>query len=173
MSAVKDMTGQRFGRLAVIKRGGSTPDGQATWLCLCDCGTKCFFSGARLRSGNVKSCGCLRKDSTREQFLKHGKRKTKLYGVWAGINKRCYNPRCKDYDRYGGRGITVCDEWRDNFQSFYDWAMANGYDENAPRMQCTIDRIDNDKGYCPDNCRWADQKIQQNNKSKSRKETET
>lgn len=86
--------------------------------------------------------------------------------------QRCTDQRHRYYDRYGGRGITVCDEWRNDFQAFYDWAMANGYDENAPQGQCTIDRVDNDKGYSPDNCRWVDMKTQRNNRSDSRKETE-
>lgn len=85
------------------------------------------------------------------------------------MKQRCCSESHKDYSRYGGRGIRVCDEWMHDFQPFYDWAMANGYDENAPFGQCTIDRIDNDKGYSPDNCRWADQKIQQNNRSNNKK----
>ena len=86
------------------------------------------------------------------------------------MNQRCSNPLDKNYDRYGGRGIFVCEEWRDSFQAFYEWAMANGYDENAPTGQCTIDRIDNDKGYSPDNCRWVTMKTQRNNRMDSRKE---
>ena len=87
------------------------------------------------------------------------------------MKRRCLNPMRTRYADYGGRGITVCDEWCNSFQAFYDWAMANGYDENAPKGQCTIDRIDNDKGYSPDNCRWVDMKTQRNNRSDSRKET--
>jgi hypothetical protein len=88
------------------------------------------------------------------------------------MNQRCSNPSDKNYNRYGGRGISVCDEWREDFQAFYEWAIANGYDETAPVGECTIDRIDNDKGYAPDNCRWVDLKTQQNNKSNNRKVTE-
>ena len=77
--------------------------------------------------------------------------------------QRCTNPKHNRYHRYGGRGISVCDEWRNDFQAFYDWSMSNGYDENAPKGQCTIDRIDNDEGYYPDNCRWVDMKIQRHN----------
>lgn len=95
---------------------------------------------------------------------------SRLHIVWRSMNQRCYNPNKKSYPRYGGRGITVCDEWRNDFQAFYEWAIANGYDENADRYQCTIDRIDNDKGYSPDNCRWVDMKVQNNNKSNSKKE---
>lgn len=164
MSAVKDMAGQRFGRLTVIKRCASTPSGQATWICVCDCGTKCFISGANMRKGNTKSCGCLHDKSARERFSKHCKSGTRLNAVWKAMNQRCFNPSDKNYARYGGRGITVCDEWRRDFQAFYEWAMANGYDENAPVGSCTIDRIDNDKGYSPDNCRWVDMKTQNNNK---------
>ena len=97
----------------------------------------------------------------------HGKTNTRLFNVWRGMKRRCHSTSDKNYDIYGGRGIAVCDEWRNNFQAFYDWAMANGYDENAPTGQCTIDRVDNDKGYSPDNCRWVDMKVQNNNKHKT------
>ena len=108
-----------------------------------------------------------RKQSKTQHYPR--KKKSRLYCVWIDMKKRCYNPIAHNYHRYGGRGITICDEWRNDFQSFYDWAMANGYDENAPRGQCTIDRIDNDKGYNPDNCRWVDTATQNKNKSNNRK----
>lgn len=123
-----------------------------------------------MRKGNTKSCGCLHNDSARIRFSKHGKSGTRLNAIWKAMNQRCSNPLDKNYDRYGGRGIFVCEEWRDSFQAFYEWAMANGYDENAPTGQCTIDRIDNDKGYSPDNCRWVTMKTQRNNRMDSRKE---
>ena len=170
MSAVKDLTGQRFGRLVVICREGSTNLGCATWYCRCDCGRESIAEGAKLRKGNTKSCGCLHDEAARERRTKHGKSGTRLNAIWKAMHQRCHNPSNKDYNRYGGRGITVCDEWLHDFQAFYDWSMENGYDENAPYGQCTIDRIDNDKGYSPDNCRWVDAKTQCNNKSNNRKE---
>lgn len=163
MSAVKDLTGQRFGRLTVIRREGSDKRGNAVWLCRCDCGNETVVDGWSLRCGNTKSCICLKYEVVKEQFTVHGQSLSRLHGVWKGMKERCSNPKHNRYHRYGGRGITVCDEWRNSFQAFYDWAIVNGYDENAPRGQCTIDRIDNDKGYNPDNCRWVDAKTQRHN----------
>lgn len=165
MSALKDLTGQRFGRLVVIARQGSSPQGTATWRCLCDCGHEIVVSGWSLRSGNTKSCTCLKNEIAKELFTVHGQCMSRLHCVWKGMKERCSNPKHNRYHRYGGRGITVCDEWLHDFQAFYDWAMANGYDENAPRGQCTIDRIDNDKGYSPENCRWTDAKTQRSNQT--------
>ena len=172
MSTLKDLTGQRFGRLVVIERAGSyvSPDRKQThslWICVCDCGNITTTRGGLLRNGTTKSCGCLSRDVAREYNTKHGMAKTRLYAIWAGMKNRCSHPSHKSYYRYGGKGITVCDEWENDFQAFYEWAIANGYDENAPRGQCTIDRIDNDKGYSPDNCRWVDHKTQCNNRSHS------
>lgn len=169
MSAVKDLTGQRFGRLVVVERAGSDKHKHATWKCQCDCGEVRVLCSGNLRNGLVNSCGCLRVDSNKKRFTKHGRRESRLYCVWIDMKKRCYNPSTHNYHRYGGRGITICDEWLHNFEAFYDWAIANGYDETAPRGQCTIDRIDNDKGYSPDNCRWVDAKTQNNNKSNSKR----
>ena len=165
MSATIDLTGQRFGRLIVTERDGSTPQGTATWRCRCDCGNGCVVDGAKLRKCNTRSCGCLHDEAARKRLTIHGKSGTRLYAVWKALKQRCYDPSDKVYDRYGGRGITVCSQWLDNFQAFYNWAMANGYDESAPTGQCTIDRIDNDKGYSPDNCRWVDMKVQRHNRS--------
>lgn len=99
---------------------------------------------------------------------KHGKSHSRLYPIWVAMRKRCYNPKNHAFERYGARGITVCDEWLHDFNSFYEWSMTSGYDENAPRGQYTLDRIDNDNGYSPDNCRWITLKEQQNNRSSSR-----
>ncbi len=167
MSKTKDMTGQRFGRLVVLRREGSTPDGKAKWRCLCDCGNEVVVIGADLRNKRSKSCGCRSIDVARACMTTHAESGTRLYKLWCSMKRRCYNPHDKSYYRYGRRGITICEEWRNDFQAFYDWAMANGYDENAPKGQCTIDRIDNDKGYGPDNCRWTDMKTQCNNRSRS------
>lgn len=164
MSAFKDLTGQRFGRLFVIEREGSDNQKRVTWRCRCACGRETVVASSYLLSGNTKSCGCLRNEVLIKCSTKHGKRHTRLYDVWRNMKGRCYNPKNRKYDRYGGRGITICDEWKNDFQTFYEWAMANGYDENALFGECTLDRIDNQKGYSPDNCRWVGIKTQNNNR---------
>ena len=162
---MKDMTGQRFGRLTVIRRAGLSQNREATWFCLCDCGNECIVRRTCLVRGYTKSCGCLNIEAIKARRSTHKKTRTRLYGVWANMIQRCTNPKHNRYHRYGGRGITVCEEWRSDFNAFYEWAMAHGYNENAPRGQCTIDRIDNDNGYCPDNCRFADAKTQRGNQT--------
>lgn len=169
MAPLKDLTGQRFGRLVVIERAGSDKHRRATWRCQCDCGKVRVFYSCNLINGRAKSCGCLKNEKLQQRCIVHGKRQSRLYGIWINMKKRCSNPIVHNYHRYGGRGIRVCDEWLHDFQAFYDWSMANGYDENAPYGQCTIDRMDNDKGYSPDNCRWVDTATQNQNKSNKRK----
>lgn len=165
MSALKDLTGQRFGRLVVLERAENSKRGNARWKCLCDCGNETIAWAESLICGNTKSCSCYKNEIAKKRRTVHGKSGCRLFGVWRGMKDRCLNPKHNRYYRYGGRGITICDEWLHDFQAFYNWAMANGYNENAPRGQCTIDRIDNDKGYSPDNCRWADAKTQRQNQS--------
>ena len=176
MGKFKDLTGLSFGRLTVISRVDdyvtpSTKRRRAQWLCRCECGTEKVVLGEALTRGLTLSCGCLQKERASEARTTHGLTSSRLYSVWSSINGRCYDPDLPTYHRYGGRGITVCDEWRESFQAFHDWAFANGYDENAPRGQCTIDRIDNDLGYTPDNCRWVTQEVQMNNVSYNHYET--
>lgn len=159
MTKILDLIGQKFGRLTVIEFN-SIKNRASYWKCKCDCGTEIITSGNNLRTGHTKSCGCIQKEFTRSINLSHNLSRTKLYNVWTGMKMRCYNPQNRSYPRYGGRGIKVCDEWLNDFKSFYEWAMNNGYADNL-----SIDRIEVSKGYFPENCRWADSKTQNRNKS--------
>lgn len=155
----KDLTGQRFGKLIVISRHG-TKRGNATWLCHCDCGNDCVVNAHELIAHDTSSCGCIRKE--RNNNTKHGKRWTKLYGVWLEIKQRCNNSRCKSYKYYGAKGVIICQEWSGDFMNFHNWAMNNGYTEGL-----TIDRINPFGNYEPSNCRWITIQEQARNKRNS------
>lgn len=162
---VRDIKGQTFGRLTAIKDSGKrNVSGNAIWECLCDCGQTTFVDSPSLTRGKTKSCGCYAKESSKERFKTHGCTKTRLFRIWSHMIGRCYTKTDSKFYRYGGRGITVCPEWRNSFENFRDWALENGYSEDL-----TIDRINNDENYDPLNCRWATAKEQSRNTGKNRK----
>ena len=170
MGKFVDLTGQRFGRLVVLKRAENKGE-RPMWLCECECGNIKTVRGCDLKNGHTQSCGCLHKEvvtSILESNVNqnsHGKRRTRLYSIWCGVKTRCFNEGRKCFKDYGGRGITVCDEWRNSFEAFYEWAMANGYADNL-----TIDRIDVNGDYSPENCRWITLDQQQRNKRTTKKQ---
>ena len=162
-----DLTGQKFGRLTVIARAENDKDNRAQFNCVCDCGKELVVRGKSLKTGNTSSCGCLHSEQLANRNVssaKHHLRNHRLYKIWSSMKNRCYNPKATNYNDYGGRGINICDEWKNDFKAFYNWAMENGYDENAGRGECSIDRVENDKGYEPSNCRWTNSQKQTENR---------
>lgn len=165
MGKLIDLTGQRFGRLTVIEKSPSRRGDKTWWSCKCDCGSTLEVWSVYLRNGTTKSCGCLNREMCSARLKAYRKRngadgrsKNRLHSIWAGMKERCLSPGSHAYALYDGRGITVCDEWRNSFDAFRDWALTHGYSEDL-----SIDRIDVDGDYCPENCRWADAITQSNN----------
>lgn len=153
---IKDLSGQRFGRLFVLGLDTQKDSRSAYWLCQCDCGNIKSVRGDSLQGGAIKSCGCLKREQDKvnlDRVIHHGTG-TRIYNIWSGLFDRCNDMST----RWGQKGIKVCDEWKD-FQVFRDWALSNGYKDNL-----TIDRKDNDGDYTPDNCRWADAITQARNR---------
>lgn len=156
MPAKLNLIGQKFGRLTVIseapKKGRDT-----AWCCMCACGETVLVSTTHLRAGHTKSCGCAKREASKKLLTRHGGKGTRLYSIWKHIRQRCYDANSTQYKWYGGRGITVSDEWSD-FAVFRSWALSNGYADNL-----TIDRINVNGNYAPSNCRWVTMKDQARN----------
>lgn len=164
---LKNYDGMRFGYYTVIKRDHCDENGIYWFLCKCDCGKEFFVKRNLLKA--TKSCGCRK----RENYYKftnrtHGGTYTRLYGIWKGMKQRCYIKSSAEYKNYGGRGIKICDEWKNDFAKFREWAYENGYDDKLGKFECTIDRKDPNKDYEPENCKWSNMKEQGNNRTNSR-----
>lgn len=163
-----DLTGKRFGRLSVINSADLNHNNQLRWHCKCDCGQFVDVVGMSLRNGDTTSCGCARRDIMRKTHTKHGayisrSRRERLYNIYSDMKQRCYDTSSKPYKDYGGRGILICEEWLNDYSLFRSWAISHGYHSDL-----TIDRINNDKGYSPENCRWADRITQNRNRRNTR-----
>ena len=163
MKNFNDLIGHKFGKLTVIKNVGTNKRHNTLWLCKCECGNNKIVARDKLITGNTKSCGCLKKQHCSSLHKTHSLSNTKIGYTWRGMKSRCYNPKNENYKNYGGRGIKVCDEWLNDFMNFYNWSINNGYKEDL-----SIDRINSDGNYEPNNCRWITWKEQTRNTRRNR-----
>ena len=164
MKSTNDLSGKRCGTLTVVKKLGSGRFQRIYWLCKCDCGNEKILSTGDFNSGHYTSCGCLKGQHISQSKMQHGLCGTRIHSIHRDMLARCYNPHKVRYERYGGRGITVCDEWRgkQGLKHFYEWAIQNGYSDDL-----TIDRINFDGNYEPSNCRWVTMQKQNCNTSRN------
>lgn len=162
----EDLTGRRFGRLVVVSRAPNGKNWRARWNCICDCGNNSVVCASHLKNGHTQSCGCLNKEINSNRNKQNRKYKycnNRIYDCWKDMKRRCYDPNNSHAKNYYQKGIRVCDEWYNSFENFQEWAITHGYQDNL-----TLDRIDGNKDYCPENCRWATLKQQGNNTSRNR-----
>lgn len=157
-----DLANQKFGMLTVIRYVGCDEKYNHKWLCECECGNETIVTTGNLRKGHTTSCGCYRHKRQRDSHITHGMSSKRLYQTWQNMKNRCYNPNVESYKYYGERGIKVCEEWLESFETFADWSLENGYNDTL-----TIDRVNVDGNYEPNNCRWIDEITQANNKRTS------
>lgn len=164
MGKFKDLTGLKFGKLTVIEQAGHDKYNKILWKCKCDCGNETITHGRDLVNGHCKSCGCLLSVNKKKRSRFKGLSDTRIYTIWKGMIQRCNNSNCDAYSYYGAKGIKVCDEWSgtQGFFNFVAWSLENGYNKDL-----TIDRINGQDGYCPNNCRWADWSTQRRNQNRA------